>query len=114
MESASSRQSEPLVEAVGISKSFGGMHALTNVSLTVSPGEVVALLGENGAGKSTLVKVLSGVLEPDNGHVRSEGREVRFKSPADARRHGIEAVHQELALADALSVSDNMFLTREI
>jgi simple sugar transport system ATP-binding protein len=104
----------PILSAVGISKVFGHVTALTDVSLDVLPGEVVALMGDNGAGKSTLIKILSGALRPDRGELRVRGERVQFTSPSDARAAGIETVYQDLALADDLSAPANLFLGREI
>jgi simple sugar transport system ATP-binding protein len=104
---------EPLLEARGIVKSFGRVHALRGADFTVYPGEVVALIGDNGAGKSTLVKTLSGVHLPDSGEIRFEGREVALTSPTAARELGIETVYQDLALAPDLESSANLFLGRE-
>src|SRR5882672_7760263 len=81
-----------------VSKRFGGVTALDQVSFEIGRGEVHAVVGENGAGKSTLMKLLAGVHEPDDGEIRLEGRSVRFKNPRDARRHGISIVFQELSL----------------
>ncbi|MFE6738647.1 ATP-binding cassette domain-containing protein [Streptomyces tubercidicus] len=106
-------RSSPVLSATGISKQFGHVTALRDVSLEVAPGEVVALMGDNGAGKSTLVKVLSGVHPPDGGELRVGGRPVHFDSPAEARAAGIETVYQDLALADDLSAPANLFLGRE-
>jgi ribose transport system ATP-binding protein len=103
----------PLLEVLDVSKSFPGVQALDRVSLTLSAGEVVALLGENGAGKSTLMKVLAGVYRPDAGTVRLDGRPVTFAGVAEAQAHGITLIHQELNLAENLSVSANLFLGRE-
>jgi len=96
-----------------VSKRFGHVTALTDISMTVAPGEVVALMGDNGAGKSTLVKILSGVQSPDGGTIRVGGEPVTFGTPAEARSHGIETVYQDLALADDLSAPANLFLGRE-
>src|SRR5919199_1386749 len=104
---------EPLLEARGIVKSFGRVRALRGASFTVNPGEVVALIGDNGAGKSTLVKTLSGVIHPDEGEIRFEGRPVSIASPTAARELGIETVYQDLALAPDLESSANLFLGRE-
>lgn len=103
----------PVLSATGISKSFGHVTALTDVSLEVAPGEVVALMGDNGAGKSTLIKILSGALAPDSGELRVRGEHVHFENPSDARASGIETVYQDLALADDLSAPANLFLGRE-
>jgi simple sugar transport system ATP-binding protein len=105
--------SEPLLEAVNISKRFGGVHALDNVSFRLDPGEVVALAGDNGAGKSTLIKIISGVFQPDEGELRYQGETAVFENPQDARRRGIETIYQDLALADNLDVGANVFLGRE-
>lgn len=104
----------PLVELVGITKNFAGVHALKGVDLSVAPGEVVALVGHNGAGKSVLVQILSGVFPPTSGEIRVGGRPTAFTSPADARRHGIETIYQTLALADNLDAPANFFLGREL
>jgi simple sugar transport system ATP-binding protein len=104
---------EPLLEARGIVKSFGRVRALRGASFTVHPGEVVALIGDNGAGKSTMVKTLSGVLTPDDGEIRFEGRLVIIPTPHAARDLGIETVYQDLALAPDLESSANLFLGRE-
>lgn len=106
--------SEPLLEAHGIEKSFSQVRALDGADFTVYPGEVVALIGDNGAGKSTLTKVLSGVIQPDAGQITLEGRPVRFASPLDARKHGVETVYQDLALATDLEPAANLFLGREV
>lgn len=102
-----------LVELNGISKSFPGVKALNNVDLTLKPGEVVGLLGENGAGKSTLMKILSGVIQKDEGSIKIKGQEVHFSNPKEAESRGIAIIHQELNLCRHLTVAENMFLTRE-
>jgi len=104
----------PLLEAKGIVKHFGRVHALRGADLTVNTGEVVALIGDNGAGKSTLVKTLSGVHAPDAGQIVFEGREVHLPTPEAARELGIETVYQDLALAPDLESSANLFLGREV
>jgi ABC-type sugar transport system ATPase subunit len=96
----------------GITKTFPGMTALSNVDLTVEFGRIHAIVGENGAGKSTLMKVLSGVYQPSSGTTEIAGTEVRMTRPADAMRLGIRMVHQELNLAPDLSVAENVFLGR--
>jgi ABC-type sugar transport system ATPase subunit len=96
-----------------IDKSFAGVHALANVSLSLAHGEVLALVGENGAGKSTLIKVLGGAHPPDGGEIRLNGRAVSFNSPADAQRHGIAVIYQEFNLIPDLSIRENIFLGRE-
>jgi simple sugar transport system ATP-binding protein len=105
---------EPLLEARGLVKTFGRVHALRGANFAVNPGEVVALIGDNGAGKSCLVKCLSGVLQPDAGQILMDGQPVRIESPLSAMRMGIETVYQDLALADDLEASANLYLGREI
>lgn len=102
-----------VLEARDITKHFGSVHALRGASLSIHPGEVVALVGDNGAGKSTLVKILSGALEPSGGSIRVKGREVTLTSPRAAREQGVETVYQDLALAPDLPVWGNLFLGRE-
>lgn len=105
---------EPLLEARGVVKQFGHVQALQGADFTAYAGEVVALIGDNGAGKSTLVNVLSGVITPDAGEVRLAGRRVRFTGPADAQRHGVETVYQDLSMAPDLDAAANLYLGREI
>lgn len=102
-----------MLELQNISKSFPGVQALTNVSLTLRRGEVLALVGENGAGKSTLIRMLGGAHRPDSGTMQIDGRELQMNSPAEAMRAGIGVIYQELTLIPALSVCDNMFLGRD-
>ncbi len=103
----------PAVEARGISKSFGHVVALSGVNLTLRRGEVLGVVGDNGAGKTTLMKVLSGLHPPSDGQLLVDGEEVRFGSPRDAQRLGIEMVYQDLALAGNLRIDENIFLGRE-
>ena len=103
----------PRLEVVGMSKRFPGVHALCDVHLQVMAGEVLAVIGENGAGKSTLMKILAGVQPPDQGDIRVDGAEVRFGSPADAMAAGVSLIHQELNLAENLTVAENVYLGRE-
>jgi len=103
----------PMLEVRGLTKRFGGLTAVDHVDLSISPGEVVALLGDNGAGKSTLIKMVSGVYHPDGGQILFEGKEVRLQSPANALELGIETLYQDLALAENLDVFSNIFLGRE-
>ena len=103
----------PILQVESVSKRFGGVHALENVSLDLFPGEVLALAGDNGAGKSTLIKVISGVHHADEGKMRYDGAEVTFENPQKAREQGIETIYQDLALADNLDVGANVFLGRE-
>jgi simple sugar transport system ATP-binding protein len=102
------------VEARGITKSFGHVHALRGVDLTVRGGEIVALLGDNGAGKSTFVRILSGVHRADRGEVLVDGRPVTFDSTHDAQAAGVDVVYQDLALTPDLTVTQNVFLGREL
>ena len=97
-----------------MTKHYGRVLALDEADFIVYPGEVVALIGDNGAGKSTLVKALSGTIRPDSGEILIEGKPVRLASPLDARRHGIETVYQDLALAPDLDASANLHLGREL
>ncbi|MFN8221971.1 MAG: ATP-binding cassette domain-containing protein [Gaiellales bacterium] len=103
----------PLLRLEGISKSFGSVHALTDVDFEVRAGEVMALVGDNGAGKSTLIKCIAGIHPPDSGTVTFDGQDVHVHTPKDAARLGIEVVYQDLALCDNLDVVQNMFLGRE-
>lgn len=103
----------PLLEADRVSKLFGAVTALDDVSLAVDSGEVTCLLGDNGAGKSTLVKILAGVHSPTTGELRVEGQSITFPSPRDAREHGIATVYQDLALIPLMSVWRNFFLGSE-
>ena len=102
--------SAPLIEVNGLKKSFGGVHAVQDVSFGISPGEAVALVGDNGAGKSTVVKMISGALHRDEGEIRWEGRSVDIDHPDDARALGIETMYQDLALVPDLDVAGNVFL----
>jgi simple sugar transport system ATP-binding protein len=97
-----------------ISKSFGAVTALEDVTMHLGKGEVLGLLGDNGAGKSTLIKILSGFIRPDKGSVLVDGEEVVIRSVDHARSLGIDTVYQDLALVPSLSVAHNMFLKREI
>lgn len=97
-----------------IAKSFGGVHAVQDVSLDLYPGEVVGLLGHNGAGKSTLIKILSGAYTADRGEIWVNGRPVTIRTPKDAKSYGIETIYQALALADNLTAPANIFLGREL
>jgi ABC-type sugar transport system ATPase subunit len=102
-----------MLEAEGISKAYGGVVALSGAGLRVRAGSVHALLGENGAGKSTLVKVIAGAVEPDSGVLRLDGQEVSFSSTAEAARHGVGVVSQELSLFPDLDVLSNLYPMRE-
>ncbi len=102
-----------LLEVRNITKRFGGLVAVNNVSMGVNAGEVVGLLGDNGAGKSTLIKVISGVYPADEGTILFQGKEVQIASPMDALAMGIETIYQDLALAENLTTPANIFLGRE-
>ncbi|CAG9243753.1 sugar ABC transporter ATP-binding protein [Paraburkholderia caribensis] len=104
---------EAVIEAIGISKTFGGAKALTNVSIRGVAGSIHAVTGENGAGKSTLMKILSGVHRPDAGELHVSGKIVKFHDSRAAREHGISTVFQEFTLLPNLSVAENLFLGRE-
>jgi simple sugar transport system ATP-binding protein len=103
-----------VLEVEHISKYFGAIHAVTDVSFSLEAGEVVGLMGDNGAGKSTLVKMIAGNFPPTAGVMRLDGREMQLHSPLDARRHGIEIVHQDLALCNNLTAAANVYLGREL
>lgn len=98
----------------GITKSFGAIHALNGVDLSIGPGEAVGLMGDNGAGKSTLMKIIAGNFLPTTGRILVDGEEVVFNKPLDARDSGIEIVYQDLALCDNLTAGANVFLGREL
>ena len=104
---------QPVLELTGIEKRFGPITALRGVDLTLHAGEVLGVVGDNGAGKSTLMKVISGAYVPDAGTYRLDGREVSFRSPADARSQRLEMVYQDLSLCDTIDVAQNLFLGRE-
>ena len=104
----------PLVEMRDIRVSFGGLHAVDGVTITLNPGEVVALVGGNGAGKSTLMHTLAGARPADSGQILVNGHPVSIDNPRDARAHGIEVIYQKLALADNIDAAGNMFLGREL
>ncbi|HNB28122.1 MAG TPA: ATP-binding cassette domain-containing protein [Alphaproteobacteria bacterium] len=103
-----------VLELTNISKHFGAIQAVNDVSLSLEAGEVVGLMGDNGAGKSTLVKMIAGNFRPSHGAMRMEGKELVMHHPVEARQHGIEIVHQDLALCDNLTAAANVFLGREL
>ena len=105
---------KPVLVAKNLSKKYGRVVALDSADLELYPGEVLGVIGDNGAGKSTLIKVLCGAVIPDSGEILLDGENVTFTSPIEARKLGIETVYQNLALSPALSITDNMFLGREI
>lgn len=104
----------PVLEVRHVSKNFGAIQALTDVSFQVERGEVVGLMGDNGAGKSTIVKTVAGNFPPSDGEIVVEGEVCHFHQPVQARAKGIEVVYQDLALADNLTAAQNVFLGREI
>ena len=104
----------PILTARGLVKRYGRVTALDNADFDLYPGEILAVIGDNGAGKSSLIKAISGAIRPDEGEIRLEGKPVSFSSPLEARDAGIETVYQTLALSPALSITDNMFVGREI
>lgn len=103
-----------ILELSNISRNFGAIQALNDVSFTLEAGQVVGLMGDNGAGKSTLVKMIAGNFRPSHGTMRMEDRDLVLYSPLDARQHGIEIVHQDLALCNNLTAAANVFLGREL
>jgi len=105
---------QPFLELRGIQKHFGAIQAVNSVSFSISPGEVIGLMGDNGAGKSTLVNIMAGSYPPSAGEIYMEGKRVHFSKPVDARKHGIEVVYQDLALCDHLTAAHNVFLGREL
>lgn len=106
--------SEEIVAMRDIKKSFGRVQALKDVDFRVKKNEIVGLLGDNGAGKSTLIKILVGYYQPDHGEIFFDGRKVKFRSPWDSRRLGIETVYQDLALVNLMPLWRNFFLGREM
>ena len=105
-------ESQYRLEMRGITKHFGGVKALTDVSLKVAPGEVHALIGENGAGKSTLMKILSGAYPRDKGEILIDGQEVKITNPKDSKDLGIAIIYQEFMLAPDLTVAENIFIDK--
>ncbi|BDT70752.1 fructose import ATP-binding protein FrcA [Comamonadaceae bacterium OS-4] len=103
-----------VLKASGLVKRYGGVTALDGVDFELRAGEILAVIGDNGAGKSSLIKALSGAVVPDEGRMELDGKPVLFRSPIDARRHGIETVYQDLAVAPAMSIAENLFLGREL
>jgi fructose transport system ATP-binding protein len=103
-----------VLEAHALTKRYGQVVALDDADFEVRAGEIMAVIGDNGAGKSSLIKALSGALVPDSGTILLDGAPVHFRSPAEARRAGVETVYQDLALAPAMSIAENLFLGREV
>ena len=105
----------PLVmKATGLTKRYGQVTALDGADFELRAGEIMAVIGDNGAGKSSLIKCLSGATIPDEGEIFLDGQKIQFRSPIDARRAGIETVYQDLAVAPAMTIAENLFLGREI
>jgi fructose transport system ATP-binding protein len=104
----------PVLAATGLVKRYGSVVAMDGADFELLPGEVLAVIGDNGAGKSTLIKALSGVVVPDAGEIRVDGRPATFHTARDAQAHGIETVFQDLALAPALDIAANLFMGREL
>ncbi|MBL0090741.1 MAG: sugar ABC transporter ATP-binding protein [Ideonella sp.] len=102
------------MQAKGLVKRFGQVTALDGADFELRAGEILAVIGDNGAGKSSLIKCLSGASIPDAGEVFLDGQRVHFRSPMDGRRHGIETVYQDLAVAPAMTIAENLFLGREL
>ncbi|MBV7327194.1 ATP-binding cassette domain-containing protein [Chloroflexi bacterium TSY] len=107
------QERKPILEVSNLTKRFGGLTAVDDVSLEIYPGEVIGLLGDNGAGKSTLIKMISGVYKPDGGKIILDDQEITVASPAEARESGIETIYQDLALCENLDAPTNIFLGRE-
>jgi len=105
---------EPILKGRNLVKHFGRVTALDGTDFDLMPGEILAVIGDNGAGKSVMIKALSGALQVESGEMKLEGKAFRFHSPIDARAAGIETVYQTLAMSPALSISDNMFMGREL
>jgi fructose transport system ATP-binding protein len=111
---AQSGRPMPVLEARGLVKRYGHVTALDGADFELYPAEILAVIGDNGAGKSTLIKCLSGAIVPDEGEIRLDGQPVQVRSPMDARRQGIETVYQDLAVAPALDIAENLFMGREV
>ena len=107
------RSGTPILEAKGLKKAYGNVVAMEGADFDLYPGEILAVIGDNGAGKSTLIKALSGAIVPDEGEILLDGEKVNFRTPHDAREAGIETVYQDLAVAPALDIAENLFLGRE-
>ena len=108
------QERQPILTMRGISKSFGGLRAVSDVDLDLFPGEVLAIVGDNGAGKSTLIKILTGVYRPDNGEITVEGQRREIANRRDSINAGINALYQNLGLVNQLPAPDNVFLGNEL
>ena len=111
---AASSRGATVLQARGLIKRYGQVTALDGTDLELRRGEILAVIGDNGAGKSSLIKALSGALVPDEGEILLDGAPIKLRSPIDARRHGIETVYQDLAVAPAMTIAENLFLGREL
>ena len=107
-------QHQIVMQAKGLVKRYGQVTAIDGADFELRAGEILAVIGDNGAGKSSLIKCLSGATIPDEGEIWLDGKPIRFKGPIDARRVGIETVYQDLAVAPAMTIAENLFLGREI
>jgi fructose transport system ATP-binding protein len=105
---------EIIFEAKGLVKRYGGVTAIDGADFSLRAGEILAVIGDNGAGKSTLIKALSGAVVPDEGEIILDGKTMHFRTPVDARAAGIETVYQDLAVAPAMTIAENLFLGREL
>ncbi|NWF48632.1 sugar ABC transporter ATP-binding protein [Hydrogenophaga sp. D2P1] len=114
MSTAPNAQSPLVIQAKGLVKRYGQVTALDGADFELRAGEILAVIGDNGAGKSSLIKCLAGATIPDEGEIYLDGARAQFKSPIDARRAGIETVYQDLAVAPAMTIAENLFLGREI
>ena len=114
MSTSNSSNDNIVLQARGLVKRYGSVTAIDGADFDLKAGEILAVIGDNGAGKSSLIKALSGAIVPDEGVIKLDGETIHFKSPIDARRRGIETVYQELAVAPAMTIADNLFLGREI
>ena len=108
------KRTGPILEVKNISRDFGTVRALNNVSFVLEEGKILGLIGDNGAGRTTLLNILSGAFQPSSGSIYFKGKEVRFRSPADAMRMGISTVHQSFELVEIASVWENFFMGREL
>ena len=107
-------QAPVILQARGLVKRYGSVTAIDGADFDLRQGEILAVIGDNGAGKSSLIKALSGAAIPDEGEIQLDGKVVKMSSPIDARKHGIETVYQDLAVAPAMTIAENLFLGREI
>lgn len=107
-------QPQLVMQAKGLVKRYGQVTALDGADFELRAGEILAVIGDNGAGKSSLIKCLSGATIPDEGQILLDGRMIHFKSPMDARKSGIETVYQDLAVAPAMTIAENLFMGREL